>query len=51
MRNEMLVKQLKEAALCIKTIASESVKLPSVTKINSRLIGKKVNRSVSTTTF
>ncbi|XP_050316165.1 wee1-like protein kinase isoform X2 [Anthonomus grandis grandis] len=39
MRNEMLVKQLKEAAMCIKTIQ------------NSRLIGKKVNRSVSTTTF
>ncbi|XP_066144433.1 wee1-like protein kinase [Euwallacea fornicatus] len=39
LRNEMLVKQLKEAALCIKSIQ------------NSRLIGKKVNRSVSTTTF
>lgn len=51
MRNEMLVKQLKEAAICIKSIANESVKLPSIAKINSRLIGKKVNRSVSTTTF
>nr|CAH7725305.1 unnamed protein product [Callosobruchus chinensis] len=39
MRNEMLVKQLQEAAICIKTIASESVTKPSaVTKINSRLI-------------
>ncbi|CAH1976967.1 unnamed protein product [Acanthoscelides obtectus] len=54
MRNEMLLKQLQEAAICIKTIASESVAkaAPSVvTKINSRLIGRKVNRSVSTTTF
>ncbi|KAJ8929462.1 hypothetical protein NQ314_017842 [Rhamnusium bicolor] len=51
LRNEMLVKQLKEAAICIKSIANESVKMPSVTKIHSRLIGKKVNRSVSTTTF
>ncbi|CAG9830932.1 unnamed protein product [Diabrotica balteata] len=49
LRNELLVKQLKEAAICIKTIANE--KLPNSTKINSRLIGKKVNRSVSTTTF
>ncbi|KAL1500796.1 hypothetical protein ABEB36_006239 [Hypothenemus hampei] len=40
LRNEMLVKQLKEAAMCIKTIQN-----------SSRLIGKKVNRSVSTTTF
>lgn len=51
LRNEMLVKQLKEAAICIKTIASETVKMPNATKINSRLIGKKVNRSISTTTF
>ncbi|KAG5881722.1 hypothetical protein JTB14_037938 [Gonioctena quinquepunctata] len=51
LRNEMLVKQLKEAAICIKTIADETVKMPSITKMNSRLIGKKVNRSVSTTTF
>ncbi|CAG9770161.1 unnamed protein product [Ceutorhynchus assimilis] len=40
LRNEMLVKQLKEAAICIKTIQK-----------NSRLIGKNVNRSASTTTF
>lgn len=39
MRNEMLVKQLKEAAICLKQVQ------------NSRLIGKKVNRSVSATTF
>ncbi|KAJ8951157.1 hypothetical protein NQ318_021601 [Aromia moschata] len=51
LRNEMLVKQLKEAAICIKSIANDSVKLPSITRINSRLIGKKVNRSISTTTF
>ncbi|KAJ8976603.1 hypothetical protein NQ317_005793, partial [Molorchus minor] len=41
LRNEMLVKQLKEAAICIKSIASESVKMPSIAKISSRLIGKK----------
>ncbi|XP_060534397.1 wee1-like protein kinase isoform X2 [Cylas formicarius] len=51
MRNEMLVKQLKEAALCIKTIASDSIKVPNIARLSSRLIGKKVNRSVSTTTF
>lgn len=48
LRNEMLMKQLKEATICIKTF--ETVKMPTSTKAN-RLIGKKVNRSVSTTTF
>lgn len=52
LRNEMLVKQLKEAAICIKSIASESIKVPlALSKTSTRLIGKKVNRSVSTTTF
>ncbi|XP_076256343.1 wee1 kinase isoform X2 [Rhynchophorus ferrugineus] len=51
MRNEMLVKQLKEATICIKTIAKDPMKIPGVAKMSSRLIGKKVNRSVSTTTF
>lgn len=47
-KNEILSKQLVEAAKCIKKIAPESKQLKSVT---SRLIGKKVNRSISTTTF
>ncbi|XP_030757239.1 wee1-like protein kinase [Sitophilus oryzae] len=51
MRNEMLLKQLKEATICIKTIAKDPMKVPTLTKMSSRLIGKKVNRSVSTTTF
>ncbi|ENN71650.1 hypothetical protein HUJ04_000937 [Dendroctonus ponderosae] len=39
LRNEMLVKQLKLAAMCMKSIQ------------NTRIIGKQVNRSVSTTSF
>lgn len=51
LKNEILSKQLVEAAKCIKSIAPESKQLKSVTRLTSRLIGKKVNRSVSTTTF
>lgn len=52
LKNEILSKQLNEAAKCIKTIAPpESKQLKSVTRLTSRLIGKKVNRSFSTTTF
>lgn len=51
LKNEILSKQLLEAAKCIKTIAPDSKQLKSVTRLTSRLIGKKVNRSFSTTTF
>lgn len=51
LKNEILSKQLKEAAICIKSIAPDSKQLKGVTRISSRLIGKKVNRSISTTTF
>ncbi|KAK9754197.1 Protein kinase domain [Popillia japonica] len=51
LKNEILSKQLLEAAKCIKSIAPESKQLKSVTRLTSKLIGKKVNRSVSTTTF
>lgn len=52
LRNEILVKQLKEAAICIKSIKENGNIPTSGGKLNSsRLIGKKVNRSVSTTTF
>ncbi|XP_044260912.1 wee1-like protein kinase [Tribolium madens] len=51
LKNEILAKQLKEAAICIKSIAPDSKQLKSVTRISNRLIGKKVNRSSSTTTF
>jgi wee1-like protein kinase len=50
LKNEILSKQLKEAAICIKSIAPES-KLKGVSRLSNRLIGKKVNRSISTTTF
>lgn len=51
LKNEILSKQLVEAAKCIKSIAPESKQLKSVTRITSRLIGKKFNRSFSTTNF
>ncbi|RZC42351.1 Pkinase domain containing protein [Asbolus verrucosus] len=51
LKNEILSKQLKEAAICIKSIAPESKQLKGVSRISNRLIGKKVNRSISTTTF
>lgn len=50
LKNEILSKQLMEAAKCIKSIAPDK-QLKSVTRLTSRLIGKKVNRSVSTTNF
>lgn len=51
LKNEILSKQLVEAAKCIKSIAPESKQYKSVTKVTARLIGKKFNRSISTTTF
>lgn len=63
LKNEILSKQLQEAAKCIKTFApnvaaingtvnSERYRLRSATnRISNRAIGKKVNRSNSTTNF
>lgn len=51
LKNEILSKQLKEAAICIKSITPDVKQLKSVSRIGNRLIGKKVNRSFSTTTF
>ncbi|CAG9861060.1 unnamed protein product [Phyllotreta striolata] len=46
LRNEMLIKQLKEATIC----RTYEMKKPASSRVN-RLIGKKMNRSSSTTTF
>lgn len=51
LKNEILSKQLVEAAKCIKNIAPDNKQLRSVTRLTSRLVGKTVNRSISTTTF
>lgn len=70
LKNEILSKQLQEAAKCLKTIAPNMVALnngqhaanaassnggyklrPTPTRTSSRAIGKKVNRSSSTTNF
>jgi wee1-like protein kinase len=68
LKNEILSKQLQEAAKCLKTIAPNMVALnngqlnpgpanggyrlrPTPTRTSSRAIGKKVNRSNSTTNF
>ncbi|XP_025832875.1 wee1-like protein kinase isoform X2 [Agrilus planipennis] len=52
LKNEILSKQLVEAAKCIKSIApAENKVVKCSTRLSSRLIGKKVNRSISTTTF
>ncbi|CAH0549126.1 unnamed protein product [Brassicogethes aeneus] len=49
LRNELLIKQLKEATMCIKTIAKDGGK--GKAGKSARLLGKNVNRSISTTTF
>ncbi|XP_046744090.1 wee1-like protein kinase [Diprion similis] len=63
LKNEILMKQLQEAAKCLKTIAPNmgAINLstnfggyrlrPTTTRTSSRAIGKKVNRSNSTTNF
>lgn len=50
LKNEILSKQLMEAAKCIKTMAPEG-KQKLRTSTGTRLVGKTVNRSASTTTF
>ncbi|XP_043284932.1 wee1-like protein kinase [Venturia canescens] len=63
LKNEILSKQLQEAAKCLKTIAPNMAHMnnsmspggyrlrPTPTRTSSRAIGKKVNRSNSTTNF
>ena len=64
LKNEILSKQLQEAAKCLKTIAPNMAAInnsvnpttsyrlrPTATRTSSRVIGKKVNRSHSTTEF
>jgi wee1-like protein kinase len=57
LKNEILTKQLEDAAKCLKTIAPNVVPedyqlQPTPTRTSlSRVIGKKVNRSNSTTNF
>lgn len=64
LKNEFLSKQLQEAAKCIKTIAPNIASIngtaispstyrlrPTPTRTSNRVIGKKVNRSASTTDF
>lgn len=62
LKNEILSKQLQEAAKCLKTIAPNvaaisntmnagGYKLRSTSNKTSRVVGRKVNRSNSTTNF
>lgn len=63
LKNEILSKQLQEAAKCLKTIAPNVAAInnnmnaggyklrPTPTRTSSRVLGKKVNRSNSTTNF
>ncbi|XP_012270915.1 wee1-like protein kinase [Orussus abietinus] len=63
LKNEILSKQLQEAAKCLKTIAPDVAAMngsmnsggyklrPTPTRTSSRVLGKKVNRSNSTTNF
>ncbi|XP_033308886.1 wee1-like protein kinase isoform X2 [Bombus bifarius] len=64
LKNEILSKQLQEAAKCLKTIAPNVAAInnntmnaggyelrPTPTRTSSRVVGKKVNRSNSTTNF
>lgn len=51
LKNEILSKQLLEAAKCIKSLTPESTQSIAVTRHSTRLIGKKYNRSFSATNF
>lgn len=63
-KNEILSKQLQQAAKCLKTLAPNVTAMsnttnagggyklrPTPTRTSSRIVGKKVNRSNSTTNF
>lgn len=51
LRNELLMKQLKEATMCIKTIAGTDGAKKGARTRSALLLGKNLGRSVSTTTF